>query len=130
MMAVRGLKIDHSTLNQWVVHYAPKLKNAFHKKKKQPANRWRIDETYLKVKGEWSRFECNVGITMPLTPTVGALGEQGNTYDFLLTAKRDSKAAKRFFNKSIGRNGKPDRVISTNTVDFLLPADQFYGLAA
>ena len=56
MMAERGLKIDHSTLNRWVVHYAPKLEKAFHKKKKLPGNRWRIDETYLKVRGQWRYY--------------------------------------------------------------------------
>ena len=65
MMAERGLKIDHSTLNRRVVHYAPKLEKAFHKKKKKPGNRWRMDETYIKVKGVWSSFELNVGIIVP-----------------------------------------------------------------
>ena len=94
MMAERGLKIDHSTLNRWVVHYAPKLEKAFHKKKKRPGDRWRMDETYIKVKGKWKYY-------------YRAVDKQGNTIDFLLTSKRDTKAAKRFFEKSIGRNGKP-----------------------
>lgn len=97
MMAERGLKIDHSTLNRWVVHYAPKLEKAFHQKKKRPGDRWRMDETYLKVKGAWKYY-------------YRAVDKQGNTIDFILTAKRDTKAAKRFFNKSIGRNGKPGLV--------------------
>ncbi len=97
MMAERGLKIDHSTLNRWVIHYAPKLEKAFHKKKKNPGNRWRMDETYLKVKGVWKYY-------------YRAVDKQGNTIDFLLTSKRDTKAAKRFFDKAIGRNGKPGLV--------------------
>ncbi len=94
MMAERGLNIDHSTLNRWVVHYAPKLEKAFHKKKKRPGNRWRMDETYLKVRGQWRYY-------------YRAVDKEGNTIVFLLTAKRDTKAALRFFNKAIGRNGKP-----------------------
>ena len=94
MMTERGLKIDHSTLNRWVVHYAPKLEKAFHKKKKQPGDRWRMDETYLKVRGLWRYY-------------YRAVDKEGNTIDFLLTAKRDTKAALRFFNKAIGRNSKP-----------------------
>ena len=70
MMAERGLIIDHSTLNRWVVHYAPKLEKAFHKKKRR------------------------------------AVDKEGSTIDFLLTAKRDTKAALPFFNKAIGRNRK------------------------
>ncbi len=97
MIAERGLKIDHSTLNRWVVHYAPKLEKAFHKKKKRPGDRWRMDETYVKVKGQWRYY-------------YRAVDKEGNTIDFLLTAKRDTKAALRFFNKSIGRNGKPGLV--------------------
>jgi len=97
MMAERGFKIVHSTLNRWVVHYAPKLEKAFHQKKKRPGDRWRLDETYLKVKGEWKYY-------------YRAVDKQGNTIDFLLTAKRDTKAALRFFNKAIGRNGKPGLV--------------------
>jgi len=94
MMAERGLKVDHSTLNRWVVHYTPKLEKAFHKSKKRPGDRWRLDETYIKVKDEWTYY-------------YRAVDKQGNTIDFLLTAKRDTKAALRFLNKAIGRNGKP-----------------------
>lgn len=94
MMAERGIEIDHSTLNRWVVHYAPKLEKAFHKKKKRPGDRWRMDETYLKIRGQWRYY-------------YRAVDKEGNTIDFLLTAKRDTKAALRFFNKAIGRNGKP-----------------------
>jgi putative transposase len=53
-----------------------------------------MDETYLKIRGQW-RYYCR------------AVDKEGNTIDFLLTAKRDTKAALRFFNKAIGRNGKP-----------------------
>jgi len=73
------------------------LEKAFHKKKKEPGNRWRMDETYLKVKGVWKYY-------------YRAVDKQGNTIDFLLTFKRDTKAAKRFFDKAIGRNGKPGLV--------------------
>ena len=97
MMAEHGLKIDHGTLNRWIAHYAPKLEKAFHKKKKRPGDRWRLDETYIKVKGKWKYY-------------YRAVNKQGNTIDFLLTAKRDTKAALRFLNKAIGRNGKPGLV--------------------
>jgi transposase-like protein len=71
--------------------------NAFHKKKKRPGDRWRLDETYLKVKGQWKyRYQ--------------AVDKQGHTIDFLLTAKRDKKAALRFLTKAIDRNGKPGLV--------------------
>ncbi|NQZ68905.1 MAG: IS6 family transposase [Lentisphaeria bacterium] len=94
MMLERGIKIDHSTLNRWVVHFAPKLEKAFHQLKKRPGDRWRLDETYIKVKGQWKYY-------------YRAVDKQGNTIDFLLTAKRDKKAALRYLTKAIGRNGKP-----------------------
>jgi len=93
-MAERGIKVDHSTLNRWVVYYAPKLEKVFHKNKKRPGDRWRMDETYIKIKGDWKYY-------------YRAVDKLGNTIDFLLTAKRDTKAALRFFKKSIGRSGKP-----------------------
>ena len=97
MMQERGIDVDHSTLNRWVIYYAPLLEKAFQKKKKRPGNRWRMDETYIKVKGQWKYL-------------YRAVDSDGNTIDFLLTAKRDTKAALRFFKTSIGRNGKPSLI--------------------
>jgi putative transposase len=94
MMAERGCTVDHSTINRWVVHYAPQLEQAFNRKKKRPGDRWRMDETYIKVKGSWVYY-------------YRAVDKQGNTIDFLLTKKRDKLAALRFLTKAIGRNGKP-----------------------
>ena len=97
IMKERGFEVDHSTINRWVVHYSPQLERAFHAKKKTPGDRWRMDETYTKVKGQWKYY-------------YRALDKQGNTIDFLLTAKRDKKAAFRFFKKAIGRNGEPSLI--------------------
>ncbi len=94
IMMERGFVVDHSTIQRWVVHFTPELEKAFHKKKKRPGNRWRLDETYIKVKSQWKYF-------------YRAVDKQGNTIDFLLTAKRDKKAALRFLTKAIERNGKP-----------------------
>ena len=93
-MQERGYAVDHSTVQRWVVHYAPRIEKTFRKKKKRVGNRWRLDETYVKIKGEWKYL-------------YRAVDKQGNTIDFLLTAKRDKKAARRFLNKAIGSSGKP-----------------------
>ncbi len=93
IMKERGFEVDHSTINRWVVHYAPQLEHAFHQKKKSPSDRWRLDESYIKVKGSWVYY-------------YRAVDKQGNTIDFLLTKRRDKKAALRFLNKAIERNGK------------------------
>jgi transposase-like protein len=92
IMDERGFDVDHSTLQRWVVEYAPQLEKAFRRKKKRPGDRWRLDETYIKVKGTWKYF-------------YRAVDKEGNTIDFLLTAKRDKKAALRFLTKAIECNG-------------------------
>ena len=50
----RDLKVDHSTINRWVIEYAPQLEATFRKRYKHPAGiSWRMDETYITVKGQW-----------------------------------------------------------------------------
>ncbi len=93
----RGFSVDHSTINRWVLHYSPQLEAAIRLKKKGAGNRWRMDETYIKVKGQWTYY-------------YRAIDKQGQTIDFLLTAKRDTKAALRFLKKAIKENSKPSLV--------------------
>ncbi len=55
MMHERNIKVDHSTINRWVIYYAPLLENEFRKNyKRSIGNSWRMDETYIKIKGEWN----------------------------------------------------------------------------
>ena len=96
-MQERGYSVDHSSIQRWVVHYAPRIEKALRKNKKRVGLRWRMDETYIKIRGEWKYL-------------YRAVDKQGNTIDFLLTAKRDKKAARRFLNKAIGSNGKPSLI--------------------
>jgi len=97
LMQERGFSVDHSTINRWVLHYSPQLKAAFRRKKKHVGNRWRMDETYIKVKGLWKYY-------------YRAIDKQGNTIDFLLTATRNTQAALRFLKKAIKENDKPSLV--------------------
>jgi len=97
LMQERGYMIDHSTIHRWVIHYAPRIEKAFRKNKRRACLRWRMDETYLKIKDKWNYL-------------YRAVDKQGSTVDFLLTAKRDKKAARRFLNKAIGSNGKPSLI--------------------
>ena len=94
LMQERGYAVDHSTVQRWVVHYATRIEKAFRKTKRKTGDRWRVDETYIKIKGQWKYL-------------YRAVDKQGKTIDFLLTAKRDKKAAKRFLTKAIGSSGKP-----------------------
>ena len=98
MAKERGLSVDHSTVNRWVVHYAPLLEEQFRKKYKREVNgSWRMDETYLKIKGE------DVYLYR-------AVDKFGDTIDFMLSKKRDKKAAFCFFQKAIGQHGLPEKV--------------------
>ncbi len=97
LMQERGFSVDHSTINRWVLHYSPQLEAAFRRKRKRAGHRWRMDETYIKVKGQWTYY-------------YRAIAKHGQTIGFLLTAKRDTKAALRFLKKAISENGKPSLV--------------------
>ena len=98
LMAERGVSVDHSTINRWVIKYSPILEARFtnHHKKKVDTS-WRMDETYIRVKGKW----CYL---------YRAVDKSGDTIDFMLFEKRDFTAAKRFFCKAIGFNGQPEKV--------------------
>jgi putative transposase len=55
-MAVRGVQVNHATLNWWFVKYAPLIATEAHKRKRKTAVSWRMDETYVKVKGKWTHY--------------------------------------------------------------------------
>ena len=97
MMGERGVHVDHATLNRWVIKYSPQLEEEFHRRKRPVWVSWRMDETYIKVKGEWVYL-------------YRAVDKYGKTIDFLLTKQRDKKAARRFLNKAIGRHGVPEKI--------------------
>lgn len=85
-MAKRGIEVDHSTINRWVLKYAPELDKRIRPHLQSTNNSWRVDETYIQVKGEWKYL-------------YRAVDSDGNTLDFMLSAKRNGKAAARFFRK-------------------------------
>src|SRR5499433_89585 len=97
LMLERGVHVDHSTINRWVVTYSPQLEEAFHRRKQPVWVSWRMDETYIKVKGEWRYL-------------YRAVDKHGPTIDFLLTEHRDKEAALRFLKKAIRRNGLPEKI--------------------
>lgn len=97
MMAERGILVDHTTLYRWIIRLTPLLNKAFRRYKRAVGARWRMDETYIKVKGQWKYL-------------YRAVDSSGQTIDFLLTAKRDAAAALRFFRKAIRQHGEPEVV--------------------
>jgi putative transposase len=97
LMQERGVSVDHATINRWVLKYAPQLEAAFHRRKRPVWLSWRMDETYIKVKGRWYYL-------------YRAVDKIGQTIDFLLTEQRDERAAMRFLIKAIRRHGLPEKV--------------------
>lgn len=97
MMQERGVVVDHSSINRWAIRFLPLLESAFRKHKHTVGTSWRMDETYIRVNGAWKYL-------------YRAVDKQGKTIDFLLTAKRDAPAARRFFEKAIRHNTVPDKV--------------------
>jgi putative transposase len=97
LMEERGVEVDHSTINRWVLKYSPQLEEAFHRRKRPVWTSWRMDETYIKVKGEWRYLYC-------------AVDKYGATIDFLLTEHRDKEAALWFLKNAIRRHGVPETI--------------------
>jgi transposase-like protein len=102
MMQERGVEVDHSTINRWVLKYAPELDKWIRPYLKPTNDSWRVDETYIKVRGVWKYL-------------YRAVDSQGNTLDFMLSTKRDGKAAARFFRKvRTGHHTQSPRVITVD----------------
>ncbi|QDH24914.1 IS6 family transposase [Neokomagataea tanensis] len=102
MLAERGVSVDHSTIYRWVQRYAPEMEKRLRWYWKRPgfSSSWRVDETYIKVKGKW-------------TYLYRAIGKGGDTIDFFLSPTRSAKAAKRFLSKALNglrRWEKPETI--------------------
>ena len=97
LMEERGVSVDHATINRWVLKYSAPLEDAFHRRKRPVGRSWRMDETYIRVKGEWRYL-------------YRAVDKSGQTIDFLLTEHRDTEAALRFLTLAIRRHGVPDKI--------------------
>ena len=78
-MEERGVHVDHSSINRWAIRFLPLLENAFRQHKRPVGSSWRMDETYIKVKGTWKYV-------------YSAVDTEGQTVGFLLTARRDKAA--------------------------------------
>jgi transposase-like protein len=102
LLAERGLRADHVTVWRWVQRYAPEMERRLRSRLKPTNDSWRVDETYIRIKGKWVYLYRAVDST-------------GATIDFLLSAKRDTVAAKRFLAKALGAANHPlPRVINTD----------------
>ena len=94
----RGVVVDHATINRWVIKFTPLLEHKARRRKKPVSDSWRMDETYIKVKGKWVYY-------------YRAVDKFGNVIDYYLSPNRDEAAAKAFLNKAISQNGLPSKVV-------------------
>ena len=97
MMAERGVVVDHATVHRWALKIVPILAKVFRGRKRPVGKSWRMDETYIKVRGEWKYL-------------YRAVDRDGDTVDFLFTARRDEAAARRFLERAIDQHGEPEKI--------------------
>ena len=98
IMAERGVIVDHATLNRWVAKYSPLIADQARRRKTAVDRSWRMDETYVKVKGEW-------------TYLYRAVDKLGKTLDFMLSKRRNKAAATKFFARALEVNGLPRKIV-------------------
>ena len=98
MMAERGLCVDHSTVHRWVVRFSRQLLERFNRRKRTVTGRWHLDETYVKVRGQWMYL-------------YRAIDSVGDTVEFFFSEHRDLAAARRFLRKALQRHGRPERIV-------------------
>jgi putative transposase len=97
MRQERGVVVAHSTLNRWVIKYAPEVEKQFRRRQRSVGESWRMDETYVRSKGQWKYL-------------YRAVDKAGHTVDFLLTPHRDRAAAEAFLHKAIRSQGLPEKI--------------------
>jgi transposase-like protein len=95
MFSDHDVHVDHTTLFRWIQADAPELGKRIRSRLRMTNGSWRVDETYIRVKGKWVYLYRAVDAT-------------GQTIEFLLSPKRDAAAARRFFRKALGQ---PHRVL-------------------
>ena len=97
MMGERGVSVEHSTLSRWVIKYAPEVEKQFRRLQRPVGRSWRLDETYVKIKGKSAYL-------------YRAVDKAGHTIDFLLTPNSDRDAAEAFLCKAIRSQGLPEEI--------------------
>jgi transposase-like protein len=97
MMQERGVFVDNSTVHRWALKILPVMALIFRRRKRLVGTSWRMDETYIKVAGQWKYL-------------YRAVDKRRETVDFLLTAKRDLAAARRYLEHAINLHGLPEKI--------------------
>jgi transposase-like protein len=116
LLAERGIDVDHVTVYRWVQRFTPLLAEAARPCRHAVGDRWQVDETYVKVAGRW-RYVFR------------AIDQFGQVIDIFVSAQRDGRAARRFFEHAIGTTKTRPMEVVTDlapvypaTLEELLPA--------
>jgi len=100
LLAERGIDVDHVTVYRWVQRFTPLLAEAARPCRRTVGDRWQVDETYVKVAGQW-RYVYR------------AIDQFGQVIDVFVSPRRDAAAAQRFFQRAIGTtNRTPSEVVT------------------
>src|SRR5215467_10339256 len=97
MMAERAIDLAHTTILRWVQHYTPEFQKRWNRFALSVCGSWRMDETYVRVKGRW-------------TYLYRAVDKRGQTVDFYLSPKRAVNAAKTFLRKAMKNQRVPTKI--------------------
>src|SRR5262245_38048299 len=97
MMADRGISLAHTTILRWVQHYLPEFEKRWRRYARPVGGSWRMDETYIKVRGQWVYLHR-------------AVDKAGKTVDFFLSRRRDVHAAKSFLRSAMKNTRKPTKI--------------------
>jgi transposase, IS6 family len=115
LLAERGIEVDHVTVYRWVQRFTPLLADAARPCRHAVGDRWLVDETYVKVSGRWWYV-------------YRAIDQCGQVIDVYVSARRDTRAARRFFTTAVRAHGEPSEVMTDRAwalrvvIDALLPA--------
>jgi transposase-like protein len=104
LLAERGIEVDHVTVYRWVQRFTPLLAEAARPCRHRVGDRWQVDETYVKVAGRW-RYVYR------------AIDQSGQVIDVFVSPRRDSTAARRFFERAIGMT----KILPSEVVTDLAP---------
>jgi transposase, IS6 family len=99
LLAERGVEVDHVSVFRWVQCFTPLLADAARPCRHAVGDRWYVDETYVKVAGRW-RYVYR------------AVDQHGQVIDVYVSARRDTRAARRFFETALGAHGAPVEVVT------------------
>jgi len=97
MRGKRGVTVEHSTRNRWVIKYVPEFEEQHRRRQCAVGRSWRFDETYVNIKGQGAYLDR-------------AVDKEGHTIDFLLTPTRDRDAAEAFLHKATRTQGLPEKI--------------------